>query len=150
MGVVSRWHREAFIVVICLGSPASRQNMMKCGLPEHLHSDGGPSCRQQRGAHVVITRFVLRTLKSSCICESFSKVTNEAINLFQDCQKGAILFLYPNHPHLFSYKSLKHVGKRKENLLQTSVRLVLELNCFFKYIYREKNSMAAWQISANN
>lgn len=132
-GAISPWHREAFSVVICLGSPESRQNLMKCGLTEHLSLPGGPWLQTAEGTHVVITRFVRRTPERCRTCESFSKMTHETTHLFQDCQKRAPLLLHPNHPPLFSDKSLKNVKSKK--LLQTGICVVFK----FRFIFYKEN-----------
>ena len=132
-GAISPGHREAFSVVICLGSPESRQNLMECGLTEHLSLPGGPWLQTAEGAHVIITRFVQRTLERCRTCESFSKVTHETTHLFQDCQKRALLLLHPNHLPLFSDKSLKNVKSKK--LLQTGICVVFKFRFIF---YKEK------------
>ena len=61
-----------------------------------------------RGAHVVMTWFVLGPGKTCRTCESFSTMMNEMTHLFQYCQKRVILLLHPNHLPLFS-KSLSSV-----------------------------------------
>lgn len=91
MWAISPWQWEAFSVVICLGSPDSRQWFQSTWA--YLPAPGTDS----RGAHVVMTWFILRTRKRCLTFESFSTMMNEMTHLFQYCQKRVILLLHPNH-----------------------------------------------------
>ena len=63
---------------------------------------------------MVMTPFVLRTLKRCLAYESFSKMIKETTRLSQDCQKRAILLLPLNRLPPFSDKSLKNVKSKKK------------------------------------
>lgn len=116
MGIISLWHWEALIVVTVwdhLIVDGTWWNVVWQSTWAYL---GVPSYRQQRGPRM----WFLHGLSSKLWRMSYLWIIFKGwiysktvrVNLFQDCQKRATLFLYPNHLLLLEGSKICEIKKQ--------------------------------------